>query len=396
MEGPPDGPRRQRWWCEPKTGEKHRFRETLPRIVGHDVQGHTCPECASRLAPWEGQPAPRLYGYAVRDIAWALARVSEGLPYRSAAAEVRVRANRPLETEVPRDAKGKRLGPAANDHGQLVSDWVDVYAPVIWDAYAPTAWPKEAILDEDEMRYSVPGTARGQLAFLVLAVMGRTRVGRPYVVSIEAVPRATTAAWAKHLKRLDGAPEVYVTDGGGAVAVATGKAWPSAEARRCEFHLSRNLREALPSKVARDLQDPLHASLRGAVSSLGAWEDFRRELNARGAKEPGFMNSMTLAAKLDRVVQGQLPTRSPFGVNSTGPLEQFYRDLENNIGDRAGRMTNKRRADALLMLLAARNNRWGSEQEWAELIRKHLTTAKGMAREQRQHTDPKNAPSLRC
>ena len=108
------------------------------------------------------------------------------------------------------------------------------------------------------------------------------------------------------------------------------------------------------------------------------------------------MNSMTLAAKLDRVVQGQLPTRSPFGVNSTGPLEQFFRDLENNIGDRAGRMTNKRRADALLMLLAARNNRWGSEQEWAELIRKHLTTAKGIAREQRRHTDPKNAPSLRC
>lgn len=396
MEGPKGGPRRQRWWCEPKTGERHRFRETLPRIVGHDVQGHTCPECASRLAPWEGQPAPRLYGYAVRDIAWALARVSEGLPYRSAAAEVRVRANRPLETEVPRDAKGKRLGPAANDHGQLVSDWVDVYAPVIWDAYAPTAWPKEAILDEDEMRYSVPGKARGELAFLVLAVMGRTGVGRPYVASIEAVPRATSGAWAKHLRRLDGAPEVYVTDGGGAVAVATGKAWPAAEARRCEFHLSRNLRVALPSKVARDFQDPLHASLRGAVSSLGAWEDFSRELNARGAKEPGFMNSMTLAAKLDRVVQGQLLTRSPFGVNSTGPLEQFYRDLENNIGDRAGRMTNKRRADALLMLLAARNNRWGSEQEWADVIRKHLATAKGMAREQRQHTDPKNAPSLRC
>ena len=396
MEGPKDGPKRQRWWCEPKTGGKHRFRETLPRIVGDEGQGHTCPECSSHLAPWEGQPAPRLYGYPVRDIAWALARVAEGLPYRSAAAEVRVRANRPLDTEVPRDPKsGKRLRPAPNEHGQLVSDWVDVYAPVIWNAYAPTAWPREAILDEDEMRYSVPGQARGQLAFLVLAVMGRTKIGRPYLASIEAVPRATNAAWAKHFKRLDGAPEVYVTDGGKAITGATKNAWPAAEARRCEFHLTRNLRDALPSKVARDLEDPLHAALRGAVSSLSSWEDFRRELNARGRKEPGFMNSRTLAAKLDPLVQDQLLTRSPFGVNSTGPLEQFYRDLENTIGDRAGRMTNKRRADALLMLLAARYNRWGNEREWAELIRKHLTTAKGMAHEQRQHTDPRTAPSLR-
>ena len=122
--------------------------------------------------------------------------------------------------------------------------------------------------------------------------------------------------------------------------------------------------------MSRDLDDPLHLALRGAVSSLSAWEDFRRQLNARGIKEQGFMNSMTLAAKLDRVVQDQLPTRSPSGVNSTGPLEQLYRDLKNTIGDRAGRMTNKRRADALLMLLAARYNRWGSEQDWAELLRK--------------------------
>lgn len=45
------------------------------------------------------------------------------------------------------------------------------------------------------------------------------------------------------------------------------------------------------------------------------------------------------------------------------PLERLFRDLESNIGDRAGWMTDKRRADALPILLAARNNRRGSEQE---------------------------------
>jgi transposase-like protein len=102
---------------------------------------------------------------------------------------------------------------------------------------------------------------------------------------------------------LGGAPDVYVTDGGRAVIGATGTVWPAAAARRCEYHLTRNLRDALPSQVARDLEDPLHAALRGAVSSLSAWKDFRHDLNARGAKEPGFMNSMTLAARLDPVVQ---------------------------------------------------------------------------------------------
>ncbi len=54
-------------------------------------------------------------------------------------------------------------------------------------------------------------------------------------------------------------------------------------------------------------------------------------------------------------------------------------------------MTNKRRADAFLMLLAARYNRWGSDTEWADQLRKHLTTGKGIAREQRQHTDPRSS-----
>ena len=112
------------------------------------------------------------------------------------------------------------------------------------------------------------------------------------------------------------------------------------------------------------------------------------------------MNSRTVAVKLDPVVQGQLLTRSPSGVNSTGPLEQFYRDVENAMGDRAGRMTNKRRADALLMLLAARCNRWGSERERGELLRKHLTSAKASpgssARTPTRGTRPACAKPCRC
>ena len=58
-------------------------------------------------------------------------------------------------------------------------------------------------------------------------------------------------------------------------------------------------------------------------------------------------------------------------------------------------MINKTRTDALLKLLAARHTHWGSERDWAELVREHLTRRAGRARHQRQHTDPEHSPSLR-
>jgi hypothetical protein len=65
------------------------------------------------------------------------------------------------------------------------------------------------------------------------------------------------------------------------------------------------------------------------------------------------------------------------------------------IGDRAARMTNKRRADALLRLLAAHRNGWVEEHHWAEIIRAHLIKRRGLAPAQRTHTDPASAKSLR-
>ena len=81
--------------------------------------------------------------------------------------------------------------------------------------------------------------------------------------------------------------------------------------------------------------------------------------------------------------------------NSTGALEEFFHQLDQTIGDRAARMTNKPRADALLKLLGAARNGWVDEAEWAEVIRAELTRHRGYAPQQRQNTDPKLRPSLR-
>lgn len=389
-----EGQRRQRWWCYPKTGPRHRFTETLPRIVAGTGDAHACPECQTTLEPWEGQPAPRLYGFTAKDVAWALSQVAAGATYRGTAAVVRERAGRELEKAPGKSASGRKLAPATQ-HGQLVSDWVDVFAPVIWQHYAPKQWPGSVVLDDDTLNYSLAGGGGSVVAFYVLGAMAYTENGRPYVAAIEAVPRRSKKGWARFLGTLPRQPRWVVTDGHPMVSGAATIAWPDAEMWRCEWHLRRNLEEKLPRHVRENKSDPLHGKLNYAQLSAANWDTFRAELNHRARAESGFFPVQTMAAKLDSLIREQATGRPDDEPLSTGPLEQFFRTVDHTLGDRAGRMTNKRRADALLKLLAAHRNGWVNAAAWTELIRQHLTACRGLAAMQRQHTDRRGTPSLR-
>lgn len=408
------GQRRQRWLCRPVEGEPHRFAEVLPRIVASAAE-HVCADCATQLEPWEGQPAPRLYGFAARDVAHALALVAGGATYRATAAAVRTAAGRELDTVPRRNAKGRRR-PPANSHAGLVSDWVEVFAPLIWTAYAPAQWPSRLVLDSAEFRHGAPGKARGEAAFSVVAAMGYDPSGRSFVAAIEAVPSATQAAWRAFLRSVPGRASWVVTDGGPELAGVT-DVWtelperagppdpdfPDADpgelaqitVRRCEWHLARNLTDALPDQVRRDHTDPIHALIGRAQSSLDGWQRLDHDLRARQHATGNYGPILTRLAGIDDLVRAQIATRAPAGPNTTGALEEFFHQLDETIGDRAAKLTNKVRTDALLKLIAARRNGWINETRWAELIRDHLTRHHGHAPHQRQHTDPKGAPSLR-
>lgn len=393
------GRRRQRWWCRPGSGGRHRFTEVLPRIVDVTVSGRVCEECTTRLEPWEGQPAPRLYGFTAKQVAKALVLVAGGASYRATAALIRRDAGRELGTAARTDRAGRPLA-APNQHGQLVSDWVEVFGPVIWASYAPTSWPAAVLLDEDEFRFCRPGAARGVLAFVVLAAVGYTRQGVPFVAAIEAVPRCTVPAWQAFLSRLDGTPELIVTDGGLARRAA-GRVWPlpgesqTPELRRCEWHLARNITESLPRDVQHDSDDPIHHLIARAQYSPSAWQVLHDEIDSR-ADAGGYLAAVKVVSANDTLVRSQIATRALQGPHSTGPLEQFLHHLDATIGDRAARLTNKTRTDALLKLLAAQRNGWANETAWAERIREHLLARRGRAPDQRQHTDPAAEPSLRA
>ncbi len=414
------GQRRQRWKCTPTTGEPHRFAEVLPRIVTGSAE-HVCPDCATSLEPWEGQPAPRLYGFTARDVASALAMVAAGSSYRQAAEAIRIRAGRPLSTTAGRtpsrrsDKQGKVLQPA-NRHPQLISDWVEVFAPMIWSAHAATVWPAAVAIDEMEFRFGQAGKPRGDKAFSVLVAVGydasQQSPGRPYVAAIEAVGNADTQAWTTLLSSLKGRPGWVVGDGGVPLRAAA-HTWAGGDPNdlevnlgigvgeqrglqtwRCEWHLARNISQALPAEVTRDRTDRIHKLIPAAVQSIQGWQKLCDDLSKRSRRDGSCQGALNVMLNIRPVVVAQDGVE-PAGPRSTGAVEEFFRQLENTIGDRASRMTNKTRTDALLKLIAARRNGWADETAWAELIRDHLASSHGRASDQRRHVDPRSEPSLR-
>ena len=398
------GQRRQRFKCTTAEGT-HRFAEVLPRIVDA-ASAHVCPDCATTLEAWEGQPAPRLYGFAARDVAAALVMVAGGASYRETAEAIRIRAGRPLSATpglTPAKGKGKkpRVLPAANRHPQLISDWVEVFAPMIWAAYAPTRWPARIAIDDMGFRHgSRPAAGRGDRAFSVLAAMGYRDDGRAYVAAIQAVPQSTAAAWEALLGSLEGRPAWVVGDGphplkAAAAGWPAGGDEPQVQTFRCEWHLARNITQALPTSIERDRDDPIHKLVPAAVRDLTGWQKLFKLISKRAADPTNYDGVINVLLRIRNIVANQAALDIT-GPRSSGAVEEFFRQLDSTIGDRASRLTNKTRTDALLKLIACQRNGWVDESDWAELIRENLAKTNGRARNQRSHTDSKSKPGLKA
>jgi hypothetical protein len=143
------GHRRQRYRCYPSgrtAGDFHRFTDALPRQM--TVAG-VCEECERGVHVSEGQPTPRQYEFAARDVARALVAAGRGQSYKSAAAEVRRRSDR-----FALRADGRRH---YRRHGQLVGDWVEVFAAVIYEGARRTSWPETGSLVLDHLGFLLKG-----------------------------------------------------------------------------------------------------------------------------------------------------------------------------------------------------------------------------------------------
>jgi hypothetical protein len=176
--------------------------------------------------PHEGPSTPRGFDFAAREIARALVSVGSGATYRQAAFDARERSGR-LRYSKPG-------WPLKNNDGNTVADWVELFAPPIFDRHAPKEWPQILALDAQSF------AQRGQPAFHVFGAYGWDAGGVGATIALRAQPNFTSKQgvpyWTAFLEELrcrlgDGMPEQIVVGADDDIWQAIELVWPNRRGR---------------------------------------------------------------------------------------------------------------------------------------------------------------------
>ena len=390
--GPP-GHRRQYYKCIPANGDRpHRFTEVLPREESwHDA----CELCEHEVGFHEGPHAARRYQFVARGVAETLVAVGAGSTYRDAALVARERAKR------------LRVGPGGelrfSRHGSLAMDWVEVFAPVVFEAYRPRAWPVSGSLLLDDLPFRVrdPETGRHRIAFRIFAAMGY-EAGRPKLWRLEAFTTKSQRDWEAFLAGLDGAPPRVVCDNDDGLTRAVSARFPGAELYLCEWHL-RHALERLIGKIRteepqrRETIDELLADVEAAFTGPSFWAPFLERAHTAGIPRLSeWLNST------GRIVEDQFRRRGPRAAPpadtplSTSPLDAFINPIRAAIGPRAYGLKNRERTNRMLMLMQLHANHHDDVHAYTHLIRDWLQANQGRPGvDRRAVADTRGVPSLR-
>ncbi len=385
--------RRQLYKCVPANGDRpHCFTEVLPR---EESWSDACESCERGVALHEGPHAARGYQFVARGVAEALVMVGAGSTYRDAALLARERAKR------------LRSGPGGelrfSRHGSLVMDWVEVFAPVVFEPYRPRAWPATGSLLLDDLPFRVrdPETGRHRIAFRIFAAMGYER-GRPRLWRLEAFMSKSQADWEAFLAALPGAPSRVVCDNDHGLTNAVGARFPEAELYLCEWHLRHALerlmgtiRTAQPQH--REAIDELLPDAEAAFTGPSFWAPFTERCHAAGIPRVSEWLNTT-----GQIVEDQFNRRGPRASRpadmplSTSPLDGFTNPIRSAIAPRAYGLKNRERTNRMLMLMQLHANHQDDVNAYVRHIREWLEGNQGRPRvDRRAVTDMRGVPSLR-
>lgn len=357
-----------------------------------------CNECEREIHRHEGPPTPRRFDYAAREIARALVSVGGGVSYRRAGYNVRDRSGRLRYSQ--------RGYPLKNNDGNTVADWVELFAPAIFERYAPTKWPRFMALDA--VPFAVPDTNQlghpkqgGQPAFHVFGAYGWDAAGPGSVVALRAMPgfkfKRGVPYWANFLEELrgrlgDGMPEQIVVDADTDTWQAIDLVWPPTRGPSpivyvCHWHLQTRMLAILrQNQVAA--ADPLYQAAEGAFAWQTRWDEFV------ALAQPAAIKPLDAwIKKWEPRVRVQLANQHKRKV-SVGPLEQKLTVVRSNLEHRRGALKNRERLNRLLALMQLDLNRQSNEQRYAKIIREQLLAAGGHSPPRRRIVD-KNGASLR-
>jgi hypothetical protein len=353
------------------------FTELLPREESwHD----SCDHCERHVERRDGPKAPRHYQFVARGIAESLQAVGAGASYMRASRIARDRARR---FRFDRQTGELR----ESDHGQLVADWVELLAPVVFEPHRPTAWPAQGSLLLDHLPFRVRALdasgrriPAGRVAFDLFCAVGY-QAGKPRLWRVEAFATAHPANWSAFLGSLPGEPTRIVCDAHGGMLQAVIERWPKAELHQCEWHLQHALERLLakelrrsPSPELKELSDRTE----GALTGPSFWRPFVRA--ARTTQNESLdrwiaVNGPTIEAQFARRPP---PSRRPADMPlTTSALEQLTRPIVAALYPRRYALKNRERLNRLLMLHQLYVNGEDNVREYAKTIRASLQRNEG-------------------
>ena len=321
--------------------------------------------------------------------------VGAGSSYRDAALVARERARR-----LRADPETGQL--RFTRHGSLVMDWVEVFAPVVFEAHRPHEWPASGSLLLNDLPFRVrdPDSGRHRIAFRVFCAMGYD-AGRPKLWRLEAFTSKSQPDWEAFLGALGGAPPRVVCDNDHGLTNAVRARFPDAELYLCEWHL-RHALERLMSKIRtedghRDAIDELLPDVEAAFTGPSFWAPFLERAHAAGIPRLSEWLNTT-----GRIVEDQFSRRGPRSARrtdtplSTSPLDGLINQIRAAIQPRAYGLKNRQRTNRILMLMQLHANRHDDAHAYTHHIRAWLEANQGRPPiGRRAVADTGRVPSLR-
>ena len=292
-----------------------------------------------------------------------------------------------------------------SDHGQLMADWVEVFAPVVFEAQRPTAWPAEGSLLLDHLPFRIRALdasggriPAGRTAFDVFCAVGFC-AGRPRLWLAQAFASAHPANWSTFLGSLPSYPGRIVCDAHGGMLAAIALRWPQVEVQQCEWHLQHALDRLLAKEIRNDSSAQLTELRQSAGRALlgpSSWRQFAQAVRLVENESLERWIAVKRATVETQFARRALTARRPDMPRTTAALEQLTRPIVAALYPRRYALKNRERLNRLLMLLQLHINGDDDVQAYTTAIRRHLELNDGRPLVPRRAiADPAGSSSLR-
>lgn len=386
------------------------------------------------------------YTYAMVEQARALVSVGRGLTYRNIAISIRrdalcpkgprkasptrdwlPRAVQPriVPTTTSKDydyhtprAAGSVGGPYSRSR-TMVAQWIDVFAPAIIAAYAPTVMPTVIALDSkpvkrrawaaDEETGEVGQVQAGERNGEVMVLSDRSdpaATARPIIAALEG--GKDTESWLRVFDRLPGetVPFWVVADLDSAIDLAVDTAWKGAIRFRCEEHLRRLMHKALvkdgipmyvtPAEARRlgavvskrtlvkavrrnstpRVTHPLHTLINRSLKTPDDWEALKVSLSEKVGRPKAFRVPLDrielrewIADHEDMVeYQFEMKALHPTMPKTAGGVEGTLSHIGDSYGRRSEFFTNARRLELIIGLAMLDSLGEADEVRYSQII----------------------------